>query len=105
MRKLVTALAVSSVAFGFVGAAFAQQPTCNDSIGCKLCSAIDPSNFRDTVTVATTWTPATCRAYAIDIAATFWQLGCMTSNAFLFGAGVPIGTTTPSLPTGNTCRW
>ncbi|MGB8900649.1 MAG: hypothetical protein WCC90_16050 [Methylocella sp.] len=54
MKKLVMGLAVSCVAFGFVGTAFAQQPNCNDQIGCKLCSAIHDSSFRDTFVAAKT---------------------------------------------------
>jgi hypothetical protein len=86
MKRLVAALAVSTVAFGLVGTAFAQQIECNNQTGCKICSDFLPGVWRDTFVVAKTWTPATCQAYSIFVGATNWQLGCMYSNAFLYGA-------------------
>ena len=105
MKKLLAASIVSSVVLGFAGTASADGLSCSDERGCKLCSEFVPGNWRDTVTVAETWSPATCLAYAKAVAGTMWQLGCMNRDSFVFGAAQSTTVSSPNLPAGDICEW
>ena len=111
MRKQLMGLILGCVVFGFSSTAFADGLTCNDERGCKLCSAIAPGNFRDTVTVAETWSTETCRAYAASIGANNWQLACMNKDSFTWGGGSAatgqqsVANPIPIYPPGDLCGW
>lgn len=66
--------------------------------GQKLCSAVLPGNWRDTVMVPSTWTKTTCADYKTQQAATNYQLGC------IFDTGFSWGTIDGGIPLSN-CGW
>jgi len=105
MKNIRMALIVSVVALGFVGPALADGLTCNDERGCKLCSGFNSGQFRDTIATAETWSTETCRAYAIAIGTSTWQLACMNKDSFVFGLPQSTANPTPNLPAGDTCGW
>jgi hypothetical protein len=104
MKKLTAAVILISVALIGVGTALADGLTCNDERGCKVCSIAQPANFRDSVTVAETWTPNACEAYAAAANATISQLACMHRNDLVFGLPAPVPAPPPA-PVPNTCGW
>jgi len=61
--------------------------------GHKLCSAIWPGHFRDTLQMPDGASQATCIAWMNDIAATTYQQGCVFSDGSISlgpaGGGVP----------------
>ena len=65
----------------------------------KLCSAVVPGNYRDSISVPSTWTPDQCRRYASSVGASIYQLGCIFERSFSWGGlnGTP--------PPSNTCGW
>src|ERR1700704_1889785 len=48
----------------------------------KICSAITPENWRDTIEVEDAWAMSTCRNWASSIGAPQWQVGCGFDNGF-----------------------
>ena len=64
----------------------------------KLCSAITPNNWRDTIEVEDAWAKSTCQSWASSIAAPQWQVGCVFDSGFSWG-GVNGGTP------GVNCGW
>jgi len=66
--------------------------------GTKLCSAVEPGNFRDTISVSSAWSAGTCQNYANSVRAQQYQLGCTFSNAFSWGSANG-GTPNPN------CGW
>jgi hypothetical protein len=70
----------------------------------KACSAVISGNFRDTILVPSSWTEATCSAYAQAIGTTAYQLWCITENNFSFGTPGTPGTTNGGVPSPN-CGW
>lgn len=65
----------------------------------KLCSAVSPGNWRDTITVPSTWTRANCGSYAAGVGATSWQVACIESTSVTWGADGG------GMPAYNTCGW
>jgi hypothetical protein len=51
----------------------------------KICSAITPENWRDTIEVEDAWSMSTCRNWAGSIGAPQWQVGCVFDNGFSWG--------------------
>ena len=58
---------------------------------CKLCSAIDPGNVRDTIAVPRTWVPGACQNFARTVGAKAYQLGCMNDELVFWGSVKSIG--------------
>ena len=54
--------------------------------GSKVCSVIDPGNWRDTFNVVDSWKRETCEAFAKKMAAKTFQLGCLYDGGIDFGA-------------------
>ncbi len=99
MKKLTTAVIVGALlALVGAGKSFAVS-----FVNQKVCSAIDPSNFRDTVIAGKDWTAETCQSYAAAIAAPNHQLGCITNDGFVFGAAGD-ALTLATVPNPN-CGW
>jgi hypothetical protein len=67
----------------------------------KMCSAVVPDKYRDTIIVDDTWTASTCFSWArsVNVGIGTWQLGCLLPGAFTWGApgGGP--------PTPSNCGW
>jgi hypothetical protein len=70
----------------------------------KICSAIVPSNYRDSIEVDDTWTASTCLSWANSVNAgapgATWQLGCLFPTSFSWGSqggGAP--------PSQSNCGW
>jgi len=66
--------------------------------GQKLCSAIVPGNWRDTILVSNEWKPETCASFGYAIGATQFQLACVFPDSFSWG-GVNGGAPEPN------CGW
>lgn len=65
----------------------------------KLCSAVFPGNWRDTMVVPNSWSASTCARWASSQSATDWQLACSFTNNFSWG-----GFNGTSVPSPN-CGW
>ena len=104
MKNLTMAAILIGVALVGVGTARADGLDCNGRLRCKACSVVVPNVFRDTITVADTWTRPTCAALAAAEGAADSQLVCITANGFSFGAAAPVPSTPPP-PTNNSCGW
>jgi hypothetical protein len=50
----------------------------------KMCSAVVPNQFRDTIIVPQGWTVGTCSQWAGSIGATNFNLGCQTDTGFVW---------------------
>lgn len=64
----------------------------------KVCSAVVPGNFRDSIEVDNGWSAFTCLGWVQSVGGTAWQLGCLFTNGFSWGAsngGIP----------GPNCGW
>ena len=48
----------------------------------KLCTAITPGNWRDTIIVPSTWTAATCASFATTQGATLSTFGCIAGDKY-----------------------
>lgn len=66
--------------------------------GQKLCSAIVPNIFRDSVIVPQSWQPEQCRLFAGQVGGLQYQLGCVFSD------GVKLGGANGGFPSPN-CGW
>jgi hypothetical protein len=64
----------------------------------KICSAISPNNWRDSIEVNNGWAIAVCRSWTQSVGASQWQLGCVSDTGFSWGA------TNGGLPSPN-CGW
>jgi hypothetical protein len=53
--------------------------------GTKICSAVLPGNWRDTLSIPAAWTAANCSAWAATTGVRDYQIGCLFSPA----AGIP----------------
>src|ERR1044071_9264807 len=51
----------------------------------KVCSAVDPSNFRDSIEVDDGWSTTTCLGWTHAVGASEWQMGCLFNNGFSWG--------------------
>lgn len=66
--------------------------------GQKICSVVDPGNFRDSFLVPRSWKKETCINYGKVVAAPNIQIGCVFSNS------VELGQFGATPPTKN-CGW
>lgn len=64
----------------------------------KICSAVSPDNWRDTIEVGDGWTNLACRGWAQSVGAPTWQVGCFFDSGFSWGAA------SGGLPNPN-CGW
>jgi hypothetical protein len=64
----------------------------------KICSGVDDGNFRDSIEVDDGWSTTTCLGWARSIGGGDWQMGCLFSNGFSWGA------TNGGIPSPN-CGW
>jgi hypothetical protein len=77
----------------------------------RLCSVVQPGNYRDTLVVPNGWFRNTCRLYAVQTSTSNYQLGCMgvpsvgTDNGVIWGPLVASSNTNPSPPSPNICNW
>lgn len=55
----------------------------------KVCSAIVPDKFRDSIEVDDGWSSTTCFGWAQGVTAGTgtWQMGCLFTNGFSWGGG------------------
>jgi hypothetical protein len=104
MKQLTVAAILIGVALVGTGTALADGLDCNGRLRCKACSVVVPGLFRDTVTVADTWTRPTCAALAASEGASDSSLMCITANGFSRGADAPVPTT-PAPPPNDSCGW
>jgi hypothetical protein len=65
----------------------------------KLCSAVQHTNWRDTILAPEGWAAQSCRAFAASIGTSSYQLGCADDKSFSWGAidGGP--------PPADSCGW
>jgi hypothetical protein len=52
----------------------------------KVCSAVVSGVFRDSIVVDNGWSATTCHGWAVSVGGTSWQLGCLFTNGFAWGA-------------------
>ena len=64
----------------------------------RVCSAIAPGNWRDSIIVDSGWSNLTCAGWAGSVGASTHQLGCLFDTGFSWGAGAG------GLPSPN-CGW
>jgi hypothetical protein len=64
----------------------------------KMCSVMADGHWRDTIDVPSTFTPEACKGYMQSVGADNYQLGCIQSNSFSWGA-INGGTPSPN------CGW
>lgn len=69
----------------------------------KICSAVDPNRWRDTISVPNSWTRIRCAHFAISVGVDYYQIGC-TGSTYAWGSMVTLSGT-PTLPPGNSCGW
>ena len=62
------------------GAGAASTPTATGFGSGKLCSAIQPANWRDTVPMPDAATEAACQSWKALVGASTYQLGCMSAT-------------------------
>jgi len=65
----------------------------------KLCSAVYPFNWRDTVAVPDTWKASSCQNFAHSLGKAQYQLGCANPSSFSWGDA------NGSIPEDNRCGW
>jgi hypothetical protein len=66
----------------------------------KVCSAINTgAPFRDSIEVDDGWSATTCLGWVQSVGGTQWQLGCLSTNGFSWGA------TNGGIPTNPSCGW
>jgi hypothetical protein len=65
----------------------------------KLCSAVNPSNWRDTVPMPDAATEAACQSWKTVVGASTYQLGCMSASGT-----VDLGPDGGGAPSPN-CGW
>ncbi|RKH50471.1 hypothetical protein D7X96_12000 [Corallococcus interemptor] len=51
-------------------------PPPGSAVGQKVCSAVVPDSWRDSINVPASWTPRTCADWAHSEGAVHYQLGC-----------------------------
>lgn len=66
--------------------------------GSKLCSAVTPDNWRDTINVPDGWVADDCRKFMQSVAANTFFVGCLDD------AGVRFGAAGGAAPSPN-CNW
>jgi len=78
---------------------------CTSASPCKVCSGIDPGNWRDTIIMPDDTTAHACRVFASSIHAKDWQLGCIANGMGVRWAdSQPTSDNGPSVPLPN-CGW
>lgn len=103
MKYSMTALLAVGIAVTFAVPASAQVACAGN--GCKVCSAVNPPNWRDTIVMPNTASSAECRNFAASVAGTQWQLACMAASGHVRWAnGQPISDPGPAIPNPN-CGW
>jgi hypothetical protein len=65
----------------------------------KVCSVVNPPNWRDSFSVPHAWTANECSQFAATVNATQWQLVCISDQGFSFGP------TNGGVPPDNRCGW
>lgn len=102
--------AVATVAAAWIGAGYRvgkvekqADELADNSVGTllggqKLCSAIVPAVFRDSVIIPQSWKPEQCRNFSEQVGGYQYQLGCVFSD------GVKWGSANGGLPSPN-CGW
>src|SRR5262249_48038521 len=71
----------------------------------KVCSVVQPGNWRDTVIAGPNWNGYMCNNFRIGEGAANYQLGCITSNGYVFGRGSNQPYDWGALPNPNYCGW
>jgi hypothetical protein len=91
-------------------AAGPKPPPAGIAGGQKVCSAVVPDVFRDSINVPASWTAETCAEWARSIRAQDYQLGCFfetrkNSPGFAWGDSAALnGNHRASVPSAN-CGW
>lgn len=100
MKKQVSAFVATLIISASVpGAALASQ---------RLCSAVTPGNWRDTIEAPPEWTPVGCSNFTKWQSATQAQIGCTTTTGVSFGEPFSPGQarlTDKNFPADNSCNW
>lgn len=90
---LVVGIVLLAVALNFTNVLNGSETAIAQSTNAtKLCSVVDPGNWRDTFTVPATWQAYNCQNFQNSTAARLYQLGCTFPYGFSFGStngGVP----------------
>jgi hypothetical protein len=50
----------------------------------KICSGVNPNQWRDSILAPDTWQIGACQAFASSIGALHYQLGCATPRGFVW---------------------
>lgn len=65
----------------------------------KICSAVHPFDWRDTIVVPDTWKSSSCQNFAHSLGVGQYQLGCANTASFSWGDA------SGSTPEDNQCGW
>lgn len=71
--------------------------------GQKICRAVAPNLWTDSVVVPKTWTATTCSSFSASEIGSSYYLGCAFPNSVSFGSATKNGEA-PNLPPSN-CGW
>lgn len=71
--------------------------------GQKICRAVAPNLWTDSVVVPRTWTAETCKEFSSSERGTSYYLGCAFPKSVSFGAQSEL-LSAPNLPASN-CGW
>ena len=90
--------AIATIAAAWIGAAYkvdkvdqkanalAQTSVGSLTDGQKLCSAVVPYVFRDSLIVPHTWKSENCRLFSEQVGGSEFQLGCVFDDGVVWGA-------------------
>jgi hypothetical protein len=96
------------------GVAQAQAQSASPDFPLKVCSVLEPGNWRANINVGPGWLSQDCAAFALSVGASHYQLGCIYSNRrnivnqrFTWGAVFPVGhrVQTPEERRPVLCGW
>ncbi|RYZ44163.1 MAG: hypothetical protein EOO71_00390 [Myxococcaceae bacterium] len=95
------------------GSAIAQNtrpPPPGRAGGQKVCSAVVPDNWRDSINVPASWGPQTCAEWARSVGAAHYQLGCFfesrrNSPSFVWGESAGAGGVPQGVIPATNCGW
>jgi len=81
MKKIISGLAVFIIALTTL--LFAGSNGDSDK-GQKICSAVQPGNWRNDLPVGNQWTLDDCKTWMAQQGATGYQVGCLTKNKVIY---------------------
>jgi len=57
----------------------------------KVCSGVNPGQFRDSIVVPSNWMKSDCQSWATSIGTSTFQLGCLNSGGVVNSLWGPLG--------------